>query len=1064
MKRAILVTAFLAAGLSLLLWISGGAEGPGARQADPEVETEVHEAVESPGLVRPMNLPVSVDVVEGYSQSARPEPLTFVDARTGETIVVPVFEPWYFKAKSGKPVEARRSGRQAVVLEDVELLMFREPRSIAEAHAIERGERFVKWRVTAPTARVDDLALQSLDEQPGGPETVVQLSGGVRIYDMEKDLEIQGDSLEVQPYLDKARGTGGFIVLHEAFELTGDGLELERTENRSTVVIQENANVDLHGDLPASDGQPLLDLGSGELQPGRIGAEGGAVLVHRVGREGGREDLSLELTGVVHAEQDDGRSLDADVVRLSAFLEPSAQPPGGTEETKDEERWQVKTFEAEGDVIVIYPGKTDDGSTYVLRASAHRMVYELTPGTSATVLLERDIEITVRGEVPLEGLGATEGPSVMRATAREQALLTPAPPADVRPGDDPTLYRLVTLRGDAKLVFRGAGLDPAQDTLEGEQMRLLLKERSDEEVAALRERSADVDDKRLPKPGRIVAVSFAVLGDVRLGGTRMSGMTHRLVGKDLDLDSPVFEASGPGTSFAFHGLRRGERLLGGAETPTQGTEAPGTIDPTEPVPVWVFQRLNARDGVVVDTTLGGPSVGMPTRLEGDALSYDRVSDLARVIGKDLAPARLAVGADPKERQQLAAHTLQLDRGRGVVEARGRVRGVLLASSGNESGRGAEIVLPERRLGTPSTFGVATNGRIEVRTRVHSAPWDPRLDTEQVILIEGELVAEMTSDTLKTDRLRAGRLEVALLRTLDHPEDGPTAPSARMGSRGPLSLGGRSAAGGDGGKPKRLIPWTVETEVLQARFGPRGMESLEASGGIRFASEEGELGGDTFRYAAATRQASLRGRAHATFGPADGRSEVRADDLVLTIGDDGPEQLAAIGRTLAVLIRKDEEDPRVLERFFVWCRGVTMTPDEFRTDELDQVLQQRRMGPSGAWESPFSLWSNRIVVTGRDLLSQKTAEVNQLIASGPRTTLRTGEGDEQVTVWGDRFILDAATSRATLESGPSGDLKIQLGTTDDERMRLDQQRLVLDIKTRKILDWRHSKVVMRGARK
>lgn len=1060
MKRLLLAAAFLSAGISVLLWASGGARGPGLGDTDPDVEAEAQQIDDGPGLVRPMNLPLSVDVVEGYSQSARPESLTFVDPQTGEQVVVRVFERWHFTARSGKPVEARRSGRQAIELEDLELLMFREPKTLAEAHAIERGDRIVKWRVTAPAARVDDLALQSLDAQPGGPETVVQLSGGVRIFDLEKNLEIQGESIEVQPYLDRARGAGNFVVQHEAFELTGSGLDLERKENQSTVVIHENAVVDLYGDIPGSDGEPLLDLGSGEFRPGSLSADG-AVLVHRVARVGAREDLDLEMKGAVHAEQEGGRSLDADIIRLSAFLEPQERLPGDPEEKKD--RWQVESFDAEGDVIVIYPGKAEDGSSYVLRASAHRMVYELTPGTSATVLLESNVEITLRGDVPLEGLGAMEGPSVMRATAREQALFSPAPKTEVRPGEDPTRYRLLTLRGDARLTFRGAGLDPTQDTLEGEQMRLLLKERTEAEVVAVRERLVETQGQTSSRVGQIVAVSFAVLGEVRLGGTRMSGMTHRLVGRDLDMGTPVFEASGPGTSFAFHGIRRGERMLGGDGDPAGTSRSPAAVGPTEEEPVWVFQRLTARGGVVVDTTLGGPSVGMPTRLEGNELTYDRVSDRARIVGNPSAPARLAVGDDVKKRQHLSALSMHLDRGRGEVEARGRVRGVLLASSSSksESDPRSGLLLPERRLGTPATFGVATNGRIEIRTQVGSAPWDPQLDTEQIIRIEGEFVAEMTSDSLKTDRLRAGFLEVALMRTLDVPADAPTAPSARMGAAGPGTGTRKKPQDAPDG---RLVPWTVETERLQARFGTRGLETLDASGGVRFSSEEGEIGGRTLRYDAAERQASIRGGAHATFGPSDGRSEVRADDLVMTIGDDGPERLEALGRTLAMLYRRDEKDPRILERIFVWCRGVTMTATEFRTDALDQVLQQKREGPEGAWESPFSLWANRVVVTGSDLLSRRTAEVRSLVASGPRTTLRTGEGDEQTTVWGDRFELDVTTSRATLESGPSGDLKIQLGTMDDERMRLDQTSLVLDIETGEIVDWKNSNVILRGARK
>ena len=106
-------------------------------------------------------------------------------------------------------------------------------------------------------------------------------------------------------------------------------------------------------------------------------------------------------------------------------------------------------------------------------------------------------------------------------------------------------------------------------------MRLLLKERNESELAGIRERLRDTVDDEPGGTARIVAVSFAVLGDVRLGGTRMSGMTHRLVGTDLDLGSPVFEASGPGTSFAFHGLGGEQRMLGGDESTRSPAGEPG---------------------------------------------------------------------------------------------------------------------------------------------------------------------------------------------------------------------------------------------------------------------------------------------------------------------------------------------------------------------------------------------------------------------------------------------------------------------------------------------------------
>ena len=143
-----------------------------------------------------------------------------------------------------------------------------------------------------------------------------------------------------------------------------------------------------------------------------------------------------------------------------------------------------------------------------------------------------------------------------------------------------------------------------------------------------------------------------------------------------------------------------------------------------------------------------------------------------------------------------------------MEARGRVRGTLVAASRADSGPTGGLLLPERRLGTPATFGVATNGRIEIRSQVGSAPWDPRLDTEQILVIEGDLVAELTSDTLQTDRLRAGYLEVALMRSRPEPQDAPTASTARMGGMQTSPRQPRKTP-----PDERLVPWTVETEVL-----------------------------------------------------------------------------------------------------------------------------------------------------------------------------------------------------------------------------------------------------------
>jgi len=249
-----------------------------------------------------------------------------------------------------------------------------------------------------------------------------------------------------------------------------------------------------------------------------------------------------------------------------------------------------------------------------------------------------------------------------------------------------------------------------------------------------------------------------------------------------------------------------------------------------------------------------------------------------------------------------------------------------------------------------------------------------------------------------------------------------------------------------------------------------MEGIEASGGILFTSSEGEIAGGEFEYEARTRQASVRGKARATFGPEGGRSEVRADALLLTLGEDGPSRLEAKGPTLAALIRHDEKDPAVQERYLVWCQGVTMTPTLFVTTDVPegsglphQVQQERRRLPDGPWERPFTLAAYRIEVLGADLLSRRTAKVERLVASGPDTTLESGEGKDLTTVWGDRFEMDVTTSLATLEAGPSGDLMIQRGPQGGARATLEQTRLVIDMVTGGIRDWASPRVIVPGVR-
>lgn len=276
------------------------------------------------------------------------------------------------------------------------------------------------------------------------------------------------------------------------------------------------------------------------------------------------------------------------------------------------------------------------------------------------------------------------------------------------------------------------------------------------------------------------------------------------------------------------------------------------------------------------------------------------------------------------------------------------------------------------------------------------------------------------------------------------------------------------------KPTR---WDLETERLTARFGPRGIESVEASDGVHISSQNSQIRGTSLRYEVTTRQLRILGDhggwACASFGPAENLSEVRATELVLTMGKKEPSSLLARGPTLATLLRRDEKTgPDAIERFDVLCRGdVEMTPTSLATlpsptiatDAAVEIRRHLRRHPGARWESPFRLWSDHVVVTGHDLLSHESADVRTVVASGLHTTLQAGEGKDMTTIWGDRFELDVASSTATLAGGPNGDLRIRRGTADHPLADSEQSKIVFDLNTGTIHDLEHARVILRGVR-
>lgn len=1025
MKRALLIVGLTAAGLGILVWLGGGIQGKGGRAPDSEITDVVAVAEPSGAILAPdPRIPVGITEGRGFSVPAETTSVRFTDPSSGESVVVPDFLPWFFSAERVKPATARRAGEQAAIAEGVVVITYREPRTLAEARSLAHSgnatrEEMVKWRIEAAWARADflagDLGMGSSDVRPDRADTRILLGGGVRIFDLEEDMEIQADSIEVFPYLDQAKSSGHVVVRHEAFELLGDGFDLQRRPHGTYLSIRENAVTHVYGDVEGPDGKPVFDFGKHDVRPGRIEADGGAILDH-VRRAGApRETLVLELTRRVHVEQEGGRTLDSERLRLFTFRELT-QVAGKTVEG----RWQLRKLDADGGVAIVYPGETKQGRRYEIEAFAQRLLHEVGSEGIASTLLEGAPEVKVRGSLPFGGVQGGEGAGTLTATAKEQMWLGPALATELPPDADPTIYRRAVLIGGAKIVHGTSGLEPVEDTIEGREMTLLLREADGPAPADERDLTPK-DDAGLVS-GSVIAVSFKVLGDVRLGGTRMTGMTHRLIGEALDTDRPVLIAEGPGTSFAFHELGRDERLLGGQERErspaTPGSDPTGAVEP--PKPEWILHRLHAKEEVQIQTSLRGPSVGLPARLEGEELTYDRLGDRARMIGSPAAPARLFVDTGGEERHRLVARSMSLDRGRGVVEAAGEVEGVVYVfeDAGRGSGPGGALALPDARPGVPTTLGLATNGRIEIHTRLDRTDWAPRANAEQVIRVEGDLIAELTASNLEVDSLRAEWLEVALMHILPPARGLATTPTARMASPlSPAGSAGRTPPPVPGSTPVRApTRWDIATERMTASFGETGFTSLDAEERVIFRSEDAVIRGASFTYDATRRRAWVKGdakeAAQAIFGPESARNEVYAGLFVLSLDADGPTHLKAKGPARATLIRLDEKKDGALERFDLVCRGdVDITPTqlvtEYRTGSSGptgiEIRRWARSGPGEPWKAPFLLYADRLVVSGNNLLSDAAADVERVVASGDRTTLRMGQGAGLTTVWGTSSI-------------------------------------------------------------
>ena len=187
-----------------------------------------------------------------------------------------------------------------------------------------------------------------------------------------------------------------------------------------------------------------------------------------------------------------------------------------------------------------------------------------------------------------------------------------------------------------------------------------------------------------------------------------------------------------------------------------------------------------------------------------------------------------------------------------------------------------------------------------------------------------------------------------------------------------------------------------------------------------------------------------------------------------LATDGPDRVDASAGARAVLIRRGtKKSDAALERFTVLCTApVRVTRTQLITENAREAFEIRRHvkpAMTSPWSDPARLWANRLRVVGNDLLSGRVADVLTVTASGPNTALQVGTGDDQTTVWGNRFELDIATSLATLTGTAQNPLEIHRGRNDDPQGVSRQNRIVVDLKTGMVVAADQLEVIIRGRR-
>ncbi len=1045
MKRVLLCLLFAGLGVAALTHLAGGLRG----DALPEREAKLPRGKPRPGGLPTISPggPIDIERASVITQMAPPTRITWKDRLSDETITIENFQPWRCLAEQVEPLLIPGGGGQGALLTRVVFEVYREPDSRAEALALRDGKGDQRYatllhqRFEADEARVFGRLGQAMASKRSGNaaeralgDTRLELARNIVIHDHGQGIVIRGTEatrLTVYPERDHAKGSGPFLLTHEALTLRGSGLVMDRDQERGfgRIEIRQNPDLRITASGKRKDGRPLFDFGEGGFRPTTVTSEGSAVLERQASR---RETvMTIRFRDHVHAAQQGGRTLDAGRATIVALR--------GSGPRLDTGGWKLRSFHAGKGVSIRYPGLTRKGETYLATVDARRLLYDVPEaGTEATTVFEERVRIEMRGEVAILGPNGR-----LVATCTDRASIGPLPSTASDGGLERSLLQLIALRGSARIERHVADESVRKDRLDADAIDLVVWPRKE-------------GPSKASQQTRMTAIHFTAVGNVHLDSARVEGDTTRIVAEDLHLPRPHVRAGGEGTRFTFRRLARNQGLLGPDGKVDPRTSRGGARDPAPEKGSWTLNRVVARGSVDVATTLGGPSLGIPAHLEGDELTYDGLSQLARVRSFKGSGelVRLAWSATQNKTNQVETRDLSFDRVAGRVSAKGGVDGVFYLTRGKNQrsfAMGGTRDIGPNMDGAELTIRTDESVDMSVVRANDGEGFEP--GAEQLIRIVGPVTTELRASSRTVDRMRSQSLEVALSFRLpdeQRPQD-TSVPFTR-------ASGGAGSAETTPGAPP-ASPGTVERIDVTAgtvRIDLANGEArhLEATGGVDLKGREGHVTGDRLTYDAERRRIEVFAGttpARALLGLQKQSSEVQAHRMVVDMSDGRITRLEAHappGRTSDIHLHRDVKGkPGDVEWYeLTYQDRIVMTDAQLVTQRVRVVRRVRKAG-SAQFGEPAVLRTPRLVATGRQMLAND--EAVRHIASIQAIELGTGPGSEvnffygtgkdRTEIWGHRFTIDLPTQRARFDGRPGRDLRIQRAgqvTTDQASVEFD----------------------------